>query len=373
MDGLSPPEVVAMKPKDIDRSRSLGMTLIELLVVIGIIAALVGLLLPAVQSAREAARRAQCVNNLRQIGLSIHNYHDAFGSLPPGRIKSYDPRYAGANPPCTSTIVDKGLEVFLLPFLEQAPLYNAINQSLTILGAENGTIHTIVVGQYACPSDPMAGMPRDLQAGALAPYGLPDPPGGRRRMISTSYAGCTGSFEALAFPLPSNGCKPPPIGVAQNNGAFNDTAPIRLGSITDGLSNTLFMAERSITVLQDLTDLNPTEPAKHGWWITGNWGDTLLTTFYPPNTYKTVAIGAVTAQVNAASSLHPGGLNVLMGDGSVRFIKETIDTWRFGPLTGRPVGAKLTPGGWWTNTPSPGVWQALATRSGGEVVAADAF
>ena len=85
------------------------------------------------------------------------HYHDAFGSLPPGRIKSYDPRYSGPRPPCTSSIVDKSIEVFALGFMEQTTLYNAINQSLAIIGGENSTVHSIAVSTFACPSDPMSG------------------------------------------------------------------------------------------------------------------------------------------------------------------------------------------------------------------------
>ena len=349
----------------------LGFTLIESLVVIGIISLLIGLLLPAVQSAREAARRALCGNNLKQFGLALHGYHETFGCLPPGRIKSYDPRYAGRNPPCTSSIVDKSIHVFLLSYLEQKTLYDTINQSLTIFGVENQTIHTCSVAAFACPSDSRSGAPIDLNPGALTRYGDPDPVGGRHRMVLTSYGGCTGAFEVLAFPLPSNQCKVVPESAGQNNGVFHDVSPITFASVSDGLSNTLFMAEKSTTLIQNLAVANPFEPPKHGWYVSGNWGDTLWTTFYPPNPIHKVALGSFAAQVNAASSLHPGGLNALMGDGSVRFVKDTIQSWPFNPASGNPVGAFQGGAGDWQNTPSPGVWQSLSTRSGSETIGSE--
>jgi prepilin-type N-terminal cleavage/methylation domain-containing protein/prepilin-type processing-associated H-X9-DG protein len=346
-----------------------GFTLVELLVAISIVSLLIGLLLPAVQSAREAARRAQCSNNLKQFGLALHAYHDAFGSLPPGRIKSYDPRYSGPKPPCTSSIVDKSLEVFALGFLEQTTLYNAINQSLAIIGAENSTVHSTAVSMFACPSDPMSGWPRDLNPGALTRYGVPDP----ARMVFTSYAGMIGSLPVLAQPLPSNNCVVPAPLIAQCNGVFNDLSPIRMASVTDGLSNTIFMAEKATTILQELNALNPQYAAQHGWYITGNWGDTLITTLYPPNACDKVAGASLTAWTNSASSMHPGGLNVLMGDGSVRFIKDSIQSWPFDPISGNPAGASQNVQGAWLNPPPSGIWQSLSTRSGGEVVGSDAF
>jgi prepilin-type N-terminal cleavage/methylation domain-containing protein/prepilin-type processing-associated H-X9-DG protein len=350
-------------------SRYAGFTLVEVLVAISVISVLMALLLPAIQSAREAARRAQCSNNLKQFGLALHGYHDAFGSLPPGRIKSYDPRYSGSRPPCTSSIVDKSLEIFALGFIEQSTLYNSINQSLAIIGVENSTVHSTSVSMFACPSDPMSGWPRDLNPGALTQYGVPDP----ARMVFTSYAGMIGSLSVLAQPLPSSNCVVPAPLISQCNGVFNDLAPIGLASVTDGLSNTIFMAEKATTILQELNALNPQYAAQHGWYITGNWGDTLITTLYPPNACDKVAGASLAAWTNSASSMHPGGLNVLMGDGSVRFIKDSVQSWPFDPISGYPAGASQNGQGAWVNLPPPGVWQMLSTRAGSELVGADAY
>ena len=349
--------------------RDLGFTLIEIMVTLSIIALLIALLLPAVQSAREAARRAQCSNQLRQLGLAIHSYHDSFGSLPPGRFLSYDPRFSGANPPCTSPAVDKSFLLYILPGIEQSSVYNAINQNLTIFGLENTTIHRVSIASLHCPSDPASESLVNLPVGALSPY-APDPPGGWS-MALTSYSGCYGSFRVDAIPRTSNNCQIPGSIRVQVDGVINDLSPIGLSGVVDGTSHTLFVAEKSLTDLARLEIVNPSIARLHGWYVSGNWGDTLLTTFYPPNPYRSVGALATTALLNAASSRHPGGLNALMGDGSVRFIKETIDTWPFDRATGQPSGAVEAPVGNWTNLPKPGVWQALATRAGGEVIGND--
>ena len=256
-----------------------AFTLIKLLVAIPIISLLIGILPPAVQSAREAARRALCSNNLKQFGLALRSYQDTFGCLPPGRIKSYDPRYSGPKPPCTSSIVDKSLEVFVLGFVEQTTAYNAISPNPAIVGAENSTVHSVGVSTFAYPSGPMSGWPRDLNPGPLTQYGVPDP----ALMVFTNYAGTIGSLPVLAQPLPSTNCVAPGFLIGQCNGVFNDLSPIRLACVPDGLSNTIFMAEKATTILQDLNALNPELAAQHAWYITGNWGDTLITSLYPPN------------------------------------------------------------------------------------------
>ncbi len=353
--------------------RRRGFTLIELLVVLSVLALLIALLLPAVQAAREAARRMRCANNLKQLGLALHHYEAAYGCFPPGRMRSYDPRFSGSNPPCTSQYIDKSLHVHILPFLEQAGLYNAINHELTIVGVENTTSHSVAVGAFACPSDPDSGVARDLMADALIGLGNPDPPGGRHRMVFTSYEGCMGSLRTDARAIPSNDCRVLSMASAQNDGIFHDVHPIAVASVTDGMSQTFFVLERATNPLRALDAIDPSLFPQKGWYVTGNWGDTLATTFYPPNAAEKVALLAAEARTLSASSLHPGGLNALMGDGSVRFVKDSIETWPFEPKTGQPIGASRDPGGWWIDLPRPGVWQALSTRAGSEVVAADAF
>lgn len=341
-----------------------GFTLIELLVVLAIVGLLLAILLPAVQSVREASRRTQCISHLRQLGIAFHAYHDVFSSLPPGRMQSYDPRFAGPQPPCSSSIVDKSIHIFALQYLEQAALYNSINQSLSIISAENSTIHPISVPVFCCPSDPVAGRPRDLAYDALLKYG--GPPGAR--MAFTSYAGMMGTLPVPALPRPRNNCTVVGELLVQSNGVFNDISPIRFASITDGLGTTVFLSERSITSWAGLRAVNDNYAENHGWYITGNLGDTLATALYPPNAWLRLSPVAMQAWTNSASSMHPGGFNVLFGDGSVRFIKDSIQSWSYDPMTGEPKGSWRTNIGTWRDLPSAGVWQALTTRNGAEAI-----
>jgi prepilin-type processing-associated H-X9-DG protein len=157
----------------------------------------------------------------------------------------------------------------------------------------------------------------------------------------------------------------------QVNGVFNDLMPMPFAAITDGLGNTIFVTERALAPLRNIVDLQGPAFTRHGWMISGNWGDTLVTSFYAPNLYRKVPPSSNDLQFFAASSLHPGGMNALMGDGSVRFLKETISTWTYDPASGAPLGTRTDAEDVWTNLPAAGVFQALSTRSGGEPIPAD--
>lgn len=278
-----------------------------------------------------------------------------------------DARFAGDDPPCSSPIVDKSFLVTVLPFMNLAPLYDSINQDLTILGRENRTAQAVTIDTYSCPSDPASRQPREGDVDVMLRYGLASADE-TLMMGFTSYSGCVGSFQVDAMPRPSTGCVVPSPLAAQANGCFHDLSPIRLASIRDGLSNTILVVEKATETFRELDAVEPASSKRYGWYFTGNWGDTLATTFFPPNMIMKVSLVAGPSHTRAASSLHPRGVNVLMGDGSVRFIKDTIQTWEFSPVTGQPLGTNRHPGGWWEGHPRPGIWQDLATRAGGEVI-----
>jgi prepilin-type processing-associated H-X9-DG protein len=212
-----------------------------------------------------------------------------------------------------------------------------------------------------CPSDPGVLVPRTLPAGSL------EGPG-EATMYYTSYAGNAGIWQ-LWFQQDF-----PPQ--RHMNGLFHIDSSVRPGAITDGLSNTLLLGERAHTLLDDGSAL------WWHWWISGNYGDTLFCTLWPMNPFrKTSPIAGASgdartsAYISGASSLHPGGGHFAFADGSVRFLKDTIDTWPYDQQSGLPVGVTFDPAGPYLLAPGTrwGVYQALSTRSGGEVMSTDLY
>ncbi|MES2791025.1 MAG: DUF1559 domain-containing protein [Planctomycetota bacterium] len=248
-------------------SRSRGFTLIELLVVIAIIAVLIALLLPAVQQAREAARRSQCKNNLKQFGLALHNYHDTHNILPPGSV--------GVN--MISTFV------FILPYIDQAPLYSKWNFSVAQNSATNLVANTAPVSGYFCPTKPRATTKDGAQA-----YG--------------DYADSAGTGHTNSVTL------------TDWKGLFNQNSSIRLRDVTDGTSNTIAMGEKRTVELTTLTS----PQYRWGWHGTRSMR-------YPMN--KNVVVGSVVFDDNSANfgSEHVGGCHFLMSDGAVVFLSENMN------------------------------------------------
>ena len=341
-----------------------GFTLIEVLVVVSVIGVLVAMLLPAVRSARESARRATCANNLRQIGLAVHSYHGGFGCLPPGQFRTGDARQLTPGIPCSGPH-DRSFLVAILPQIEQAALYDSFNFSLWVLGPENTTGHAVSIGPYTCPSDPEAAR---LRVRADDDFAW-SPSQDWSAKACASYGGFGTSWFGSALPYWESDCAIDPRAAARSDGCFGDVHPVTFASITDGLSQTLMAVDKATTTLRPLSGVDIADPRvidHAGWWVQGGVGQTLVWGAYPPNTFKQMPspekMSNLSARTFSAASLHPGGLNGLMADASVRFIKETIDTT---PLESTQAAIEL-------DAP-PGLWQKLISRNGGEAIDIDAL
>jgi prepilin-type N-terminal cleavage/methylation domain-containing protein/prepilin-type processing-associated H-X9-DG protein len=296
--------------KESDRG---GFTLIELLVVIAIIAVLISLLLPAVQSAREAARRAQCVNNLMQLGIAVHNYESAHEVLPPGVVDATGPI---KNLPQGYHF---GWVTQLLPYLEQKNVDRHLNRKDGLYAPSNLSARVVVIGTLLCPSDG-----RNWSSGGVA---------------LTNYAGCHHDVEA-------------PI-AADNAGVFFLNSIVRYEDITDGTSSTIFIGEKNV----EAGDLG---------WASGtratlrNAGTPIEG---PSRLMRGTAMGPVPGEIEGEdgveegaakgsppkpdpvggfSSNHPGGANFLFGDGSVRFLKQTLNTTVYRHLANRADGEMIS-------------------------------
>jgi prepilin-type N-terminal cleavage/methylation domain-containing protein/prepilin-type processing-associated H-X9-DG protein len=350
-----------------------GFSLIELLVVISVIGLLVGLLLPAVQAAREAARRMSCSNNLKQVVLATLNYVDVNGTLPMGCPLTPDPAALGQYAP------GHGAFLAVSPFMERAAIYNATNFVVPFYSYDaNNTVIGHGVGTLWCSSDPSISQIVDFNAGYPPPYWVG----------YTSYAGCCGPWYHWSFDANM---------LAQMMGTFAIISSVRPSDTTDGLSQTIAFGEHAHGLLSNIDTGNwitSYEQSSWHWWADGWFGDTMFTTMYPINPQRRIADGDWTenapvsalnlggadngapAYVASASSFHPGGCNFAFMDGSVRFLKDSINSWPLDPTSGQPIGLSLdATTAFYVMAPGTrfGVYQALSTRNGGEVISSDAY
>jgi prepilin-type N-terminal cleavage/methylation domain-containing protein/prepilin-type processing-associated H-X9-DG protein len=359
-----------------------GFTLIELLVVIAIIAVLIALLLPAVQAAREAARRIQCTNNLKQLGLAIANYESANNTIPIGDV------FNTSTPPCTGAGFGGNCQntpwfVMVLPFIEQGAMYNSFNAAIGTEGpgflglGVNSTVFTTRITSQQCPSDNS----QTFSVASLAPLGVP---------ANFTYSASKGNY-GVNWGNTDNGqwttsgsfptlYRASPFGVNQS---LTGAQTVRFASITDGLSNTQFISE----FLQGAPD-----DVRGTIWVDDACAGAYQTRFTPNGTQDILQIlgafagngrnnvdnipgGAAGAPATSPAtpgtlcdtqpvqqlacanaseggaycgsrSRHPGGVNTLFGDGSVHFVKNSIN---------------------------PTTWVGLGSISGGEVISSDSY
>jgi prepilin-type N-terminal cleavage/methylation domain-containing protein/prepilin-type processing-associated H-X9-DG protein len=385
-----------------------GFTLIELLVVIAIIAVLIALLLPAVQAAREAARRSQCTNNLKQIGLALHNYHQSNNIFPMGKSQSLQSptslQYSGWG--------EFGANALILSYMEQSQIYSAINFSFSCMwsyGAyANATAVQTVVNTFLCPSDNNVDKGGPPIQGVAGPGGW----GGNNTFPPNinNYRGSIGTTTSIYNWPPNTGyacCNPNPFSIGggppwahpASTGMFAYYLSYGIVDCTDGTSNTILYSESLVgdpsgnplttsylrrnngtsgvtslgggSPIQSVSDASSlswqgviipaiqacskqmaanigTTTDSGNRWAWGATGQSLFNTVVPPNyatwngcRYNCTGCGEEDTVFSNATSNHPGGVNVLMSDGSARFMKNTV---------------------------SPQTWLGLGTKANGEVI-----
>jgi prepilin-type processing-associated H-X9-DG protein len=323
--------------------------LIELLVVIAIIAVLIALLLPAVQAAREASRRMACANNLKQLGIAMHNYHDAIGTFPIGRMginrPPGDPGYVTTGD-LTGLANRRTWAYSILPYLEQNAVFQSMNFSLPFNDVRQQTVLYTTIPGFSCPSDG--------NAGHIDQYNTDGSVASDARHYASYMVNFGNSHYRQAQYDPFSGPLPPQVSFLGAPFALDSSFGVQ--SITDGTTNTLLMSE---VICPQGRGINYDH---RGDVFNDDGCCAQFETYTPPNspipdqeTSTSYCIYpylnnppciANNRQFNAARSYHPGGVNAIMVDGSVRFAKNSVKY--------------IT-------------WRALGSSRGGEVVSADSY
>ncbi|WP_435019976.1 DUF1559 domain-containing protein [Tundrisphaera sp. TA3] len=331
-----------------------GFTLIEALVALAIIGVMIALLLPAVQAARESSRRLRCSANLKQLALACHHYADVHGAFPIGKSMMFDP-----DPALNFYGEAQSLFVSMLAQLDQQSLFNSANFSRSIFASANSTIYATGLEVLWCPSDPSIRM--------TVEYPLYEDPL-KETIRFASYAGCTGTWHADRSIAPGHiPCKQ----AAQINGMFITNRGVSFAEISDGAGQTMLLGERAHGLLtgDDLRFWH--------WWADSVSMDTLYWTIFPMNPFSRIPDTAEprsSAYTSSASSFHANGAYFAFADGSVRFLKDSIDSWAT-DATGYPLGVSEDDQGTFHLKPGTrlGVYQMLSTRAGNEAISADSY